>query len=367
MTTTDIPESTALIPWSPPQSPEEFARSEAEKNANEIARSSLEAAKYEARSLTRHLVQILPPLTGQYAVGCARISVERLQTIHLIGDRKIEMEIYAPTRPNTGNKLLMRPARDIEKGIGREFSEEQLQELYTYSEDRIEPIGQWPIVIFSNGMGCEISEYRLLLEQLASHGYLVLNLNHASSSSSLFENVDEKAADEIYKSLNPDELAAKQADNIRFVIQELRNGRIRELGRTDQIFLAGHSLGGAASILVSRTDPDIKGCINLDGGLKGPDEVKTALTPVPTLLVAADHRSDSMWEGKFMKEWQAFIERSGNVDMISIEDTHHLDFGMCAMLYWLLGKPHLYVGTLKAHSVASQAMVQFMDSAISRQ
>ena len=39
-TTAKKPESTAIIPWSPPQSPEEFVRSEVEKNANEIARRS---------------------------------------------------------------------------------------------------------------------------------------------------------------------------------------------------------------------------------------------------------------------------------------------------------------------------------------
>lgn len=139
---TKTTESTALIPWPPPQSPEEFVRLEAEKTANEIARRSLETAKYEARNLTRHLAQILPPLTGQHAVGCIQHAMERPQTAHLIGDHRIEMEIYAPTRPNAGRKRLMRPASDIEKGVGRQFSEEQLQELSTHSLDRIDPIGQ---------------------------------------------------------------------------------------------------------------------------------------------------------------------------------------------------------------------------------
>jgi len=369
MTTKNTSESTELVPWRPPQSPEEFVRSVAEKKTNEIVGRSLNTAKYEAANLTRHLVQILPPLTGQYAVGCAHFAIERPHIANFIGDRRIEIEIYAPTRKAGEKKILMRPDPFVEKSMGKQFSEEQLQELYTYSQDGINPIGTWPIVIFSNGMGCNPNEYRLLLEQLASHGYLVLNLNHPSSSASLFENVDEKEADAIFNSLNPETLALKQEDNIHFIVYEIRNGRLQGLGKTDQIILAGHSLGGAASILAAQNDPRIKGSINLDGALKGPENIKTIKPPSPALLLMAQ-RSDLLQMDeeiqvilkKYAQEWTDF-GRHSNVNLQIVEGIDHLDFGMVAMLYWLLGKPHLYLGTLKAHSVASQAMVQFMHSA----
>ena len=315
-------------------------------------------------------MQILPPLTGQYAVGFAQLAIERLPTTHLIGDRRIKMEIYAPTKPNTGNKLLMRPNPVLEEMVGRQFSQEQLQELHTYSQDRIDPIGKWPIVLFSNGMGCDITEYRLLLEQLASHGYLVLNLNHSSSSSSVYDNV--APGEDPFANVDPKKLAAMQADNIQFVIEEIRNGSLKDLGQSDQIILAGHSLGGAASILVVQNDPTIKGCIDLDGALQGP----ASEPPVPTLLVTTsapdpdlsqfdeETRENILERRKEVKEgWNNFSKHS-NVESRTIEGVDHMDFSMCAMLYWLLGKPHLYLGTLKAHSVASQAMIQFMHSVV---
>lgn len=84
---------------------------------------------------------------------------------------------------------------------------------------------------------------------------------------------------------------------------------------------------------------------------------------MPTLLISAE---EPVWAEERRQEWQDFSAHSKHVDILATENTHHQDFTMRAMLYWLLGKPHLYVGTLKAHSVASQAMVQFMHSVIKK-
>lgn len=361
MTVTKKPESTALIPWSLPQSPEEFIRSEVEKHANEIARRSLEAAKYEACNLTsRHLVQILPPLTGQYAVGCTHFAIERPQTEQLVGDHRIEMEIYAPTRANTGNKLLINPKLmpGHEEINGGHFTQWQLQELHTYSQDQIEPVGKWPILIFSNGMAAHHTEYRHLLEQLASHGYLVLNLNHASSSSSVFDTAPPGVNP--FDNVDLNKLAAMQADNIQFVIEELRYGSLKNLGQSDQIILAGHSLGGAASILATRNDPTIKGCMDLDGLLLGPEETLTSRPPAPVLLFTTPGLEAIE---KVEKNWNKFSQHS-NVERRSI-DVDHNDFSVFYMISWVLGDP-VNLCALKAHSVSTAAMVQFMHSVVTK-
>jgi dienelactone hydrolase len=363
--------STATAVRTPPVSSEEFIRSEVKKKTDEVYRHSLEVAKFETTHLFpthrdaqtvrkaryRRLYQVLPLLTGRYRVGHASGVIEGPKNSCGIGDRAIGIELYAPTQTKNANKTLIKLNPQEELGVS--LISEQIHTLYTHSLDQIDPIGKLPILIFSHGFGVDPMEYRPLLEELASHGILVLSLNHPSSSGyAPFTQVSHLKTQ--------DEQASAQAENIRYVVDAIRGGNLKDvnnLGLADQIVLAGHSLGGAASIIVARKDPQIKGCINVDGGLKGKEETRTEKLPMPVLMILSDHASDQSDDMQKMKqEWGAFSKNS-SAESHAIPGVDHVDF--CTIyraLGWMNGD-NTMDSALRAQSIASRIMVQFMHSA----
>lgn len=352
--------STAVVVWTPPVSSEEFIRSEVKKSTDEVYRHSLEVAKFEASHLiptTRRLYQVLPPLTGRHHVGRASFVINGPRNSRGSGDRAIGIEVYAPSREKSWGKALIKLNPQEELGVS--LNPEQIQTLCTHSQDGIDPVGKMPILIFSHGYGVDPMEYRPFLEELASHGILVLSLNHPSSSGYA-------PFDPVPHLKTQDEQASAQAENIRYVVDAIRAGHpkgLNALGLPDQIILAGHSLGGAASIMVARNDPKIKGCINLDGGLRGREETRTKKLPTPVLMILSDHSGDQSDDmQKMQQEWEAFSKNS-SAESHAIPGVDHVDF--CTIyraLGWMNGENTMH-SALKAQKAASRIMLQFMHSA----
>ena len=352
-----------------------------ERITDEVCRRSLEVAKFERSHLCplpldpqivldarpRRLYHVLPPLTGKYQ------NIGHKSFIINGPHREIGIEIFAPTQDISGNRLRMQlaPGQLLESAL----SQEQIQTLHTHSVDSLNPVGKMPILIFSHGLGVDPTEYRPLLEELASHGYLVLSLNHPSSSGyapfsqnpPILDARNEAGCEDPKKfSSELDRLTAIQVDNIHRVAEYIR----KKEGSETPIVLAGHSLGGASSIIAARNDPKIRGCINLDGGLRGNKKSEGLKTPL--LMIFADHLKnatpeDQEWIAKeyvpMLKDWTDLHENSkriGESHIGQIKGTSHMDFSACPVLDWLLGEKTLD-GALKAHVVASRAMVQFMN------
>ena len=366
---------TAIVPYAPP-SPL-ATRSKVEINTSKvfrhvfsgsISRNSLEVAKFEKRYLcplplelqtvrdarSRRLHHVLPTLTGQYPnIGHKNFVIEGPH-------QKIGIDIFAPTRNSSGNKLRMQIAPG--QFLTSALSPEQIQTLRTHSLDSLNPIGKTPFLIFSHGLGVNPADYRSLLEELASHGYVVVSLNHPSSSGYAPFSQNSFDFDAYYEERYDDRLASIQADNIRFAVDYIR----KKEGNETPIVLAGHSLGGAASIIAARNDPKIRGCINLDGALRGNKKSEGLNTPL--LMIFSDHLKNATpeeqeWIAKeyvpMLKDWSALNENSKNSRVGQIKGTSHMDFSMGPLLNWLVGEKTLE-GALKAHDVASREMVGFM-------
>ncbi len=373
--------STAVVLYDPTL-PHVSIRSHLEKITDETCRRSLEVAKFEKSHLCplpldpqtvldarpRRLYQVLPPLTGKYPnIGHKSFVIEGPH-------REIGIEIFAPTRGSSENRLRMQltPGQLLESAL----SQEQIQTLHTHSVDSLNPVGKMPVLIFSHGWGVNPAEYRPLLEELASHGYIVFSLNHPSSSGyapfspnpPIFDDRNEAGCEDPKKFASElDRITSIQVDNIHFVADYIR----KKEGNETPIVLAGHSLGGASSIIAARNDPEIRGCINLDGGLRGGDKKSEGLK-TPLLMIFADHLKnatpeDQEWIAKeyvpMLKDWTDLHENSkriGDSYIGQIKGTSHMDFSTGPMLNWLLGEKTLD-GALKAHVVASRAIVQFMN------
>ncbi|MBF8262885.1 MAG: hypothetical protein HW387_550 [Parachlamydiales bacterium] len=222
-----------------------------------------------------------------------------------------------------------------------------------------------PVIIFSHGMGVSSDQYRLLLGQLASHGYVVLSLTHLSSVKDL-PDVDDAA--------RATAIAPVVANNIQYVLQQVRIGELKEIGNADKIFLAGHSLGGAASVMVARTDAGVAGCVNLDGSLHGTS--KTDGLKQPLLILRGDYSkiikdyeesSDvdkinfAVVMKRFEDELQELVRNSPQSKIIEITGACHMDFSDRPFQDYLTGTKS-WDSAMKVHTFVSRDMLTFLSS-----
>ena len=131
--------------------------------------------------------------------------------------------------------------------------------------------GGWPVVLFSPGFGVERELYAGLVEDLASHGYVVVAIDHPHDAG-IVEFPDGHVVVPSSQMDITAALSVRVADT-RFVLTELARldrcgffaGRL-DLGH---VGMFGHSLGGAAAASTMLVDPRIDAGADLDGVLFG--------------------------------------------------------------------------------------------------
>lgn len=137
---------------------------------------------------------------------------------------------------------------------------------------------RWPVILFSPGLGTPLPFYTTVMEDLASHGFVVIGIQHPYSTgvTILRGGRVAAAADNPGYDADIDALHTIWVDDTRFVLDTLvglhRRFEIAGVGRLDLDRLAavGHSFGGAASATLAMTDRRIDAAVNLDGRFFGP-------------------------------------------------------------------------------------------------
>jgi len=221
--------------------------------------------------------------------------------------------------------------------------------LARYSQVRVDVYAKGedqPIILFSHGYGVDARCYHHLLEELSSRGYSVVAINHPSSS--MGKDTDE----------SPDHMALlelEQKSNIERVITAIQQGELKEIGNPNRILLAGHSMGGVASLLASNTDGVI-GVVNLDGGLGNGNVDLKVSNPKPVLTVLGDHAKDGPEFQSFLESWEDF-SKVNNSPPVTIPRANHMDF---VFGFSILDKRSYKAQ--KTEDVAVQAILQFVRS-----
>src|SRR5581483_5853357 len=163
--------------------------------------------------------------------------------------------------------------------------------------------GGWPVVLFSPGFGVEAELYAGLLEDLASHGYVVVALSHPHDAG-IVQFPDGRVVASRSQMDIATALKVRVADT-RFVLTQLalldRTGpfaRSLDLGR---VGMFGHSLGGAAAAATMLVDSRIRAGADLDGLLFG--RVRTSGLSRPFMLMAAEPGFAA--EPSFVRFWNS--------------------------------------------------------------
>ena len=229
--------------------------------------------------------------------------------------------------------------------------------------------GGFPVLIFSHGFSGYVGQNTAMLEDLASHGYLVLSIGHAGDAGAVefpdgsvypFKRTemmelatDSRATDlaeamtresdpqayhrtiaEIIELTEPADRAARiWARDHRFVTDQLlQTGLGFPLNRIDTARIArfGHSLGGAAAAQACLIGVRCDAAINLDGMQYG-DLTRRDLD-VPFLMLYSDHENQGMLFNDIM--YRANPGEAGEAPLFFYvhEGAKHLDGSELALL-----------------------------------
>jgi dienelactone hydrolase len=134
--------------------------------------------------------------------------------------------------------------------------------------------GRLPVVLFSPGFGTPRVLYQALAEDLASHGYLVIAVDHTGEAPVEFP--DGSMALPGAPSGSPQRLIAAAAATRLADMRLLRHrlGRLPSGPRADlrRVAAVGHSLGGSTAAALMRVEPAVRAGVDMDGSIFGPAE-----------------------------------------------------------------------------------------------
>lgn len=177
---------------------------------------------------------------------------------------------------------------------------------------------QFPVVLFSHGLGSTGFAYTSLIENLVSHGYVVVAVEHTYTAAAVTF-PDGKVAlhrdapvppgltpDQRWKRLVEDATAriSQGADDLVFVINKLQemNGKKEKAfplaGRLDlkHVAAAGQSAGGDFATRACELDIRFKACVSLDGEMSPvaafPEYPDGKRIQQPVLLLEVDHSGE---------------------------------------------------------------------------
>jgi|SaaInlLV_10m_DNA_2_1039722.scaffolds.fasta_scaffold00006_43 dienelactone hydrolase len=220
----------------------------------------------------------------------------------------------------------------------------------------------FPVIIFSHGMGATKESYSIFLEELASHGFVIVGADHTHSCGLTILPDGQKIT--MIKNLSPKLLNAKWVRNmakenkvnrkdIDFILKPLKslneNFKSQFYKKLDleNIGIIGHSMGGVATVEACRTNDLLKAGINLDGwhnavntteGFNKPfmfllgEESRYVGTPKEPLIktlknVDGTKRRYFNWIKRVQNEIETFCKNNGtNTYQIIIKKAGHITF-----------------------------------------
>jgi predicted dienelactone hydrolase len=263
---------------------------------------------------SRGLIQF-PALTGSYPVGKVErhlVDESRPEVFSAAPDDKRELmiTIYYPASPPAGAS----PAPHTEGPIRAVFvTPGFLQDsvrAHAFVDVPLADDGaRYPVIVFSPGMGFLPILYAPTLEDLASHGYVVVSLSHpystaatvfpdgrvvtstAEAGSRALSEATAKATSDAEFDPVVNRIGAVWVADVRFVLDQMEQFNASDspfTGRLDltRVGVIGHSLGGGVAAAAMYEDNRFDAAINMDGTLFG--EVATHGVARPLMLMLSE-------------------------------------------------------------------------------
>ena len=239
----------------------------------------------------------LPTLGGPHAVGRAVfhwVDTWRPEILTKASDdfREVTAMVWYPAEPGTGAESSYFPSlsnvakaliQSGELGWWEVFGLRFIRSNISLDSAPAKKGAPYPVVLFSPGNGTNIEFYSGLAGEIASHGYIVIGLNHPYDVAAVeLSNGKVAPYDKDQWLLSQREHEAYTAERIKvrtedmlFALDQLTalnasmTSPLAGMFDLDSVAAAGHSLGGITASEACKADPRLKACLNFDGLQKG--------------------------------------------------------------------------------------------------
>ncbi len=345
------------------------------------------------------MAHAIPQPTGSYGVGKSihhLIDAERDEK-HGPGKRELLLYVYYPSHVRGTSAYAPDIMPYVKEKLRHMLNVDQqaLEYLDSFKEstEMHAPLAgtsqKFPVLFFSPGMGDPVEIDTALLEEMASHGYVVIAINHTYGvdptvfpDGRVMRLDPELAAFWFAKDRSFEDILDDEHDywvqDAHFVINA-----IRSIDETDSYaFLkdridytamayAGHSLGGGVALQISRERSDIQACIDLDAIVFGPKEKRLQQLTVPCMfiiggkvvsdeLLIKNNIVRSKYDQLVVPRHPRLLYEKLTVPAyyVTIEDAHHNSFSDTDVLKYPITRENDPVEILQ---LIRNMMVQFCD------
>ncbi|GAA1616513.1 alpha/beta hydrolase [Kribbella karoonensis] len=173
--------------------------------------------------------------------------------------------------------------------------------------------GRRPTLLYSPAGADPRTVGTSLAEDLASHGYVVITMDHPGEASEVVFPDGRLRTIEISPAVQTDPVQSRlmmdtRFADMRFVLEQLEG----------PVGVYGHSAGGATAA-VSLAHPKVRAAINLEGYLDALDGELYTIAKKPLLLAGTDGFRDA----RFDRTWSAVMAQGGPVRRVQLSDANH--------------------------------------------
>lgn len=310
--------------------------------------------------------------TGPYAVGTTSFDLTDMRRPEPLSDepgahRALVVRMWYPAAASDKAAHAQYMASEVAQGLARSMrlpgflgSHLALVSTHAIPEAPVAPSPQpFPVLLFSHGLGGLVNQNTYQLEELASHGYVVVGINHTYDSAlTLFKDgraVPFKSPGELWRNeklLEPRLQAwVEDARGVLNQLTTLERADGRFTGRLDleRVGYFGHSFGGAAALATLAADERIRAGLNMDGDLFG--AAVEARPSRPFMLMTGQHadatdaqlqqlgmtrQEFTAYTAGIKQRWQSVLEQSARTYHVSFQGVDHMGFSDLPLLAPLL-------------------------------
>lgn len=202
----------------------------------------------------------LPAPTGGSAVGTDAVALADPAR----GGRRLMVTLWYPAASVRGRPLAVYASPRLTATLG-------LPPVRVDARDRAPARrARLPVVLFSPGFGQPRVLYQALAEDLASHGYLVIAVDHTGEAPVEFPNGDIQLPSSDLSSLAA--ASATRLADMRLILHRLIQHRLSAMSTgpwpdSGRIAVVGHSLGGSTAAGVMRAERRVGVGVDIDGSI----------------------------------------------------------------------------------------------------
>lgn len=318
----------------------------------------------------------LPRPTGPYLVGVTE------RVVKTEPGRRLMTTVWYPATAKSAPAPLTHEPAQVAAGLGQAFGLpsaslflQHLKYLTVNASTDVPAVKKaFPVLVFSPGLTGLRLQNSETFQELASHGFIIVALDHTDAAAvTVFPDGEVHPFNLARFGIRPNQIENSTRLLLPYWMADQKaiydvlakwnqsDPLLRQHFDLGKIASFGHSFGGVTSVEVCRVEPRCQAAANLDGGWAS--SMPPHGSPKPTLLISAQA---SAALPVAMKHWQQLMERSSDPAVwLELPNSNHLSFTLTPRLSPLLSPREFRPDA--AQQTVNRTLLAFFDMAFKHQ